>query len=159
MNSSRAFRLSIAALIGLTVAWKIVVYSTAPDDLIARISSFLTRNDFVVDPPEQILNIGTSAAEASIIRATSRACNLSVAQLTIDGSNRQLIESRFAGAERRFIVFRGKLYPEPPEFAIVESFIWTRLVKELGVSNRSLPVIAVAANTSCNAEGLPWNEL
>jgi hypothetical protein len=94
-----------------------------------------------------------------IIRVTSVSCNLQIARLTPDGSNRDLIRHLAAGTDRSFIVFRGRVYTRQPLLWTVLNYFWSRFLRELGLIKHITPVISVAANTSCDAEKLPWDEL
>src|SRR5262249_41886978 len=64
-----------------------------------------------------------------------------------------------AGADRSFVVFRGTVYIQQPIPLTVFHYLWSRFLRELGLTRHITPVIAVAANSSCNAEQLPWTEL
>jgi hypothetical protein len=159
VNSSRVFRWVIALLIPLSIAWKVAAHSSVPEDVIGRLSLFLLRNDFIVDSPEKLVNSETTTADLAVIHASNPGCGLEVAQLKFDSSNRQVIEARFASAEDRFVVFRGRVYAKRPEVAILATYAWARIWRDFGFAPRVAPVIAVAAKTACHAEQLPWAEL
>jgi hypothetical protein len=78
---------------------------------------------------------------------------------TPDGSNRDLVRHLAAGTDRSFVVFRGTVYTQQPILWTVLDYLWSRFLRELGLVRHITPVIAVAVNTSCNAERLPWGEL
>jgi hypothetical protein len=152
VNSSGAFRWSIAVVLLLTIGWKIAIRSDdqyLKEDLI----KFFERNHFDVVTTEVTVN------HTSIIRATTASCHLQIARLTPDGSNRDLIRHLTAGTDRSFIVFRGTVYARQPVVWTVLDYLWSRFLRELGLVRHIAPVINVAANSSCNAEGLPWGEL
>jgi hypothetical protein len=159
VSSSRVFRWTIAFLIPLSIAWKVAAHSSVPEDVIGRLNLFLVRNDFVVDAPEKLLNAQATTADVAIIHASKPSCGIYVAQLNFDGSNRQMIDARFASAEDRFIVFRGNTYFKRPEIPILATYLWARVWRDFGFAPRGAPVIAVAANSACQAEQLPWFEL
>jgi len=94
-----------------------------------------------------------------IIRATTASCYLQIARFTPDGSNRDLIRHLAAGTDRSFVVFRGTVYAQQPILWTVLNYLWSRFLRELGLIRQITPVIAVAANFSCDAERLPWGEL
>jgi|SRR6185295_4759110 hypothetical protein len=96
------------------------------------------------------------APAADAIRATTASCQLQIARLTPDGSNRDLIRHLAAGTDRSFVVFRGTVYDQQPVFWTVLSYFWSRFLRELGLIEHITPVISVAVNASCNAERLPW---
>lgn len=153
MNSSGAFRWFIAVVLLLTLSWKIAIQpddeSYLKDDLI----KFFERNHFNAIVTDEIV------IDTPIIQATTASCRLQVARLSPDGSNRDLIRHRAAGTDRSFIVFRGTVYTQQPILLTVLNYLWSRFLRELGLTRHVTPVIAVAANASCNAESLPWREL
>jgi hypothetical protein len=149
----RAFRWSIAAVLLLTVGWKSAIQPDTQDYLIEKLVKFFERNHFDVVVTDEIVN------DVPIIRATSASCDLQIARLTPDGSNRDLIRHLTAGTDRSFIVFRGAVYSRQPISWTVFSYLWSRFLRELGLTRHIAPVIAVAANASCNAENLPWQQL
>ena len=153
MSSLRAFRWSIAAVLLLTVGWKSAIQPDTQDYLREKLVKFFERNHFDVVVTDEIVN------DVPIIRATSASCDLQIARLTPDGSNRDLIRHLTAGTDRSFIVFRGAVYSRQPISWTVFSYLWSRFLRELGLTRHIAPVIAVAANASCNAENLPWQEL
>jgi hypothetical protein len=108
---------------------------------------------------DRIVNPDTSGTNVPIIQANSDSCTLLVAALTTDGSNQRLIENRFAGAGRRFVVFRGKVYTKQPIFLTVANNLWSRFLTKLGLGRPQWPAMAVGSDASCNAELLPWAEL
>ena len=153
MNSSIAFRSSIAIVLLLSIGWKLVIPSDSSGDLKDELVGFFERNDFHVVVTEESVNY------MPIIRVTTASCQLQVARLTYDGSNRDLIRHLTAGADRSFIVFRGSVYTQQPIFWTVLDYVWSRFLRELGFVRHISPVIHVAESSSCNAEELPWGEL
>jgi hypothetical protein len=154
VNSSGAFRWSIAGVLLLTIGWKIVIQ---PDDQYhpkEDLIKFFERNHFNVVVTDEVVNVYTP-----IIRATTASCDLRIARLTPDGSNRDLIRHLAAGTDRSFIVFRGTVYAQQPVLWTVLNYLWSRFLRELGLIEHITPVISVAVNSSCNAEQLPWGEL
>jgi hypothetical protein len=153
VKSSGVFRWFIAAVLLLTLSWKTAIRpdddSYLKDDLI----KFLERNHFSAVVTDQIV------IDTPIIQATTASCRLQVGRLAPDGSNRDLIRHLAAGTDRSFIVFRGAVYIRQPIAWTVFNYLWSRFLRELGLTRHIAPVIAVAANASCNAENLPWHEL
>ena len=137
----------------LALGWKIAVQpddeSYLKDDLI----KFLERNHFIAIVTNEIV------IDTPIIQATTASCHLQVGRLAPDGSNQDLIRHLAAGADRSFIVFRGAVYTQQPIFWTVLNYLWSRFLRELGLTRHIIPVIAVAADSSCDAENLPWREL
>lgn len=152
MNASVAFRLFLAALILPIIAWKAAVAPDNSDYLESKLSSFLERNRFDVVVTDTLIN------EAPVLRASTAVCQLQLASLTHDGSNRDLIRHFTAGADRSFVVFRGQVYTDQPVTWTVLDHLWTRALRELGLTRYVEPLIAVAADSACNAERLPWAE-
>ena len=153
MNSSIAFRSSVAFVLLLSIGWKIAVPADSSSDLRDELVGFFERNHFQVAVTDELLNY------LPIIRATAASCQLQVARLDYDGSNRDLIRHLTVGADRSFVVFRGAVYAQQPIFWTVLDYVWSRFLRELGLGRHASPVIHVAENSSCNAEKLPWVEL
>jgi hypothetical protein len=153
VNSSSAFRATIAAVLLLAVGWKIAIPADNKSDLKQDLVEFLEARQFSVVVTDQLVN------DTPMIRATAASCQLHVARLTPDGSNANLIRHLSAGAERSFVVFRGAVYPQQPVFRTVLDYLWSRFLRELGLVRHISPVISVAESSSCDAERLPWAEL
>jgi hypothetical protein len=137
----------------LSIAWKIAIPPENPGDLEESLVGFFERNHFSVAVSEQMVN------HLPLMQANAVSCHLQIASLTPDGSNLNLIEALFGDNDRLFVVFRGQVYAQQPISWTVLSYLWSRVLRELGFIRHISPVIAVAANSSCDAERLPWNEL
>lgn len=159
MSYSHAFKWVIAMLILLTLGWKIAIPPGEASDLTGDLIAFFKRNSFSVALADRIINPDTGTTDVPIIQANRDSCSLLVAALTFDGSNRQLVKSRLASADQRFVVFRGKIYIEQPIFLTVTNYLWSRFLTELGLSRRQSPALAIGSNASCNADLLPWTDL
>jgi hypothetical protein len=153
VNSSSAFKWFIAGGLLLTIGWKIAIQPDDQNYLKEDLIKFLERNHFNVVVTDELVNY------TPIIRATTASCHLQIARLTPDGSNRDLIRHLAAGTDRSFIVFHGTVYAQQPVVWTVLNYFWSRFLRELGLIEHITPVISVAANSSCNAEQLPWGEL
>ena len=153
MNSSRVFRWSIAIILLLSVAWKTAITPDDPNELKAALVKFLEHNGFYVAVTDRMVNY------TPIIEGTKASCHLQIARLTPDGSNRSLIENLAKGTDRFLVVFQGTVYREQPVLWTVVNYLWSRFLRELGFIRHITPVIAVAANSSCDLERLPWREL
>jgi hypothetical protein len=136
----------------LAIGWKIAVQPDNQNYLKEDLIKFFERNHFDVVVTDEIMT-------TPIIRATTASCQLQIARLFPDGSNRDLIRHLAAGTDRSFIVFRGTVYTQQPILSTVLNDLWSRFLRELGLVRHITPVIAVAVNSSCNAERLPWGEL
>jgi hypothetical protein len=154
VNSSSTFKWLLAIVLLLSVAWKIAIRSdnenNPKDDLLV---DFLKRNHFDVSATEQIVN------DVSMIRAKTASCHLQIIRLAPNGSDRDVFRHLAAGTDHVFVVFRGKVYTRQPILWTVLDDFWFRHLRELGLTKHITPVIAVAANSSCDAERLPWEEL
>ena len=137
----------------LTIGWKIAIQPDDPNYRKEDLIKFFERNHFNVVVTDEMVNY------MPIIRASTASCHLQVARLTPDGSNRDLIRHLAAGTDRSFVVFRGTVYTQQPILWTVLDYLWSRFLRELGLVGHITPVIAVAVNSSCNAERLPWDEL
>ena len=153
MNSSNTFRWTVAIMLLFSVAWKTAIRSGVENDDKEHLVDFLKRNHFEVSPIEQIVN------DVSMIRAQTASCSLKIVQLAPNGSNRDLFRSLAGAADRAFVVFRGKVYAQQPILWTVLDDFWVRHLRELGLTTHTIPLIAVAANSSCEAEQIPWDEL
>ena len=137
----------------VALGWKIAIQPDDPNYLKEDLIKFLERNHFSVVVTDEVVN------DTPIIRATTASCHLQIGRLTPDGSNRNLIRHIAAGTDRSFVVFRGTVYAQQPVLLTVLDYLWSRFLRELGLIRHIAPVINVAANSSCNAERLPWGEL
>lgn len=151
MSCSSAFKSLLSVVVLLSIAWKIAITSDRQRDLNDGLVEFLTRNHFDVSVTEQ--------SSVPIIQAKAASCSLQIARLAPDGSDRDLVRDLAGSIDRLFIVFRGQTYAQQPILWTVLSDIWSRHLRELGIIRHITPVFAVAANSSCDAERLPWNEL
>lgn len=151
MNYSIAFKGCIAGALLLAIGWKVAaqieIHNYQTDDLV----TFFERNHFAV-ATEVVSGV-------PIVQATTATCQVQVARLSPDGSNRDLIQHLIARQDRSFVVFRGTVYAQQPIFWTVLSYFRSRFLRELGFAEHAAAVIGVAANSSCNAEQLPWHEL
>jgi hypothetical protein len=136
-----------------SISWKIAVSSDSADNRALNLADFLKRNHFDVAETDQTVNY------LPILRARRASCSLLVVRLSPNGSDRDLLRRLVAGSDRVFVVFGGKVYTQQPVWWAVVDDIWTRHLRELGLSKRVAMVIAVAADTSCEAERLPWDQL
>jgi hypothetical protein len=153
VNSSRAFKAAIVIILLLSIAWKIAIPPDNQNYLIEDLTHFFERNHFNVIVTEQIVN------DMPIIRANIAACRLQIAKLGPDGADSEFVRSLAAGADRFFIVFRGRAYTQQPILWTVLNYFWSKPLRELGLIRRITPVIAVTANSACDAERIPWDEL
>jgi hypothetical protein len=136
-----------------SISWKIAISSENGDITKDNLVDFFQRNHFEVSATDQIVH------DLPVLRAKMNSCTLQIVRLTPNGSDRDLFRHLAVGADRAFVVFRGKVYAQQPIWWTVLDDVWSRHLRELGMSNRVTAVIAIAANSSCKAERLPWDEL
>lgn len=150
VNSSVAFRWCIAIVLLFGLGWKVAIPADSPSYLKEDLVRFLERNNFDVVVSGEFVNY------TPVIRASTANCQVQVARLTPDGSNRDLIRHLAADADRTFVVFRGGIYGEQPVFWTVLDYLWSRFLRELGLARHLSPILHVAQSSSCTAERLPW---
>jgi len=155
VNFSHALKWSVVLLAPLTLAWKVAIPPTGyhPDHSRQAISEFLERNGFDVVVSAEYVNY------EAIIRATRASCRLVIAELTPDGSNRDLIRALVGDTDRHLVVFRGNLYAQQPITSTVIHSLWSKFLRGLGLIRDIRPVLAVGANSTCDIEAMPWSEL
>jgi hypothetical protein len=151
VNSRSAFRWSIAVALLLSIGWKVAIPPENASDLEKHLVEFFERNHFDV--------VVTDDATVRIIQASMASCRLQVTRPTSDGWNRNLVKHVTVGADRSFVVRRGKVYAEQHVPSAILEDLRSRFLLRLGIKSHMAPTIAVAANASCNAEQLPWAEL
>lgn len=155
VSFSRGLRWFVILLLPLTLAWKIsTLLSGAPTepDIQRKVAEFLVRQHFNV--------AFAQAAEGSpTIRAAAGACRILIANSSPMAWERDAL-GRYATADDRvFVVFAGRIYPQQPTWLTVPDYLWFRLRHELGFNVQRTPILTVIANTTCEAERLPWGEL
>jgi hypothetical protein len=153
MSSSSVLKGSIFTILLLSIAWKIATPTDNPRELQNGLIEFLERNHFNVIVTERVVNY------MPIVEAHIASCHLQIAKLAPDGSSRDIIRQLVAGTDSFFVVFRGRVYSQQPILWTVLNYLGSRFLRELGLLKHITPVIAVVANSSCEAERLPWGEL
>ena len=151
MNYSNVFKCSVAVILLLSIGWKISARNNDQDSPNDSIIQYLERRHFNA--------VVTEKYGLPIIQANSASCQLQIAVLRPDGSDRDLVRGLVTGTDRLFVVFRGRVYAKQPVFWTELNFLWSKFLRELGLARHIAPVIAVAAEPSCNADGFPWDEL
>jgi len=145
----------LLVLIALTLGLKWAAAVSEPPnvkDTQLSVAGFLARQHFTVSVPEE-------AKEGStMIRATTPVCRLLVINSPVLGWDRDVVARSATAGDRVFVVYRGRVYAERPSW-LIASYLWSRLLRELGVKVQSTSLLAVVAAPSCDAEGLPWDQL
>ena len=153
MSCSNLFKFFLASVFLLSVAWKIAIPSINSNDLKDDLVDFLERNYFDIVVTEKRVNF------VSMIEAKTASCRLRIIGLAVDGSDWDMVQHLAAGADRLFVVFRGRVYTQQPALLTLVNTLWSMCLRKFGLIKHIAPVIAVAANSSCDAERLPWGEL
>jgi len=148
VNYSFGFRLVVGILIPLTIGWKIVVPSHVESEMNGTLISFLTRNKFEI-----------IAHDDSLIQARRGQCDIWIARLNSDGTNRQLIASHFSNVPLQFVVYQGAIYKEQPVYRTSIAFVLSRVLGQVGLIMEAAPSIVVYSSAYCDVENLPWTEL
>ena len=156
MNYSPALKLFILlVLVALTLGLKWAAAVSEPPngkDAQLSVAEFLARQHFAVSVAEE-------AKEGStMIGATTPVCRLLVINSPVLGWDRDVVARSATAGDRVFVVYRGRVYAERPSW-LIASYLWSRLLRELGVKVQSTSLLAVVATTSCDAERLPWDQL
>jgi hypothetical protein len=153
VSSFNIFKVLLTVALVASIAWKIAVAAEHKTDWRNGLVVFFERNRFNVVVTEQ------QATNVSIIQANKASCRLQIAKLAPDGSDQGVVRDLFAGTDRFFFVFRGRVYTQQPIFWTQVDYLWSERLRELGLIERIAPVLAIATNASCDAERLPWGEL
>ena len=159
MNYSFGFRLVVGILIPLTIGWKIVVPSHVESEMNGTLISFLTRNKFEIIAHDDLVDNDILTTEVPLIQARRGQCDIWIARLNSDGTNRQLIASHFSNIPLQFVVYQGAIYKEQPVYRTSIAFVLSRVLGQVGLIMEAAPSIVVYSNAYCDAENLPWTEL
>jgi hypothetical protein len=149
---------ALLVLIALTLGLKWVWWvgrqvEPSEKDTQLRVADFLVRQHFSV-------SLSQEAREGTpTIRATTPVCRMLVVDSPVIGWDRDVVRRAATAADRVFVVFQGRVYPEQPTWRIAFDFLRARLLRGMGVRVDTAPLLTVIATTSCDAERLPWNQL
>jgi hypothetical protein len=159
VNYSFGFRLVVGILIPLTIGWKIVVPSHVEMEMNGTLISFLTHNNFEIIAHDDLVNDDILTTEVALIQARRGQCDIWIARLNSDGTNRQLIASHFSNIPLQFVVYQGAIYKEQPVYRTSAAFVLSRVLGQVGLTMKAAPSIVVYSSAYCDAEDLPWTEL
>jgi hypothetical protein len=154
VSYSPAFKWFIAALLPLTLAWKLMAAPDPSSELKDKLVEFLVHHQFdvvVLDERNDTMPL--------VIRAFTGTCRMLVMEIAPDGWQRDVVRDRAEATDRVFFIFRGKVYPDQPTWLTAAAGLWSRQLQRLGLRQDVTPVVAVIASELCNAEKLPWDEL
>jgi hypothetical protein len=121
--------------------------------------SFLTRNNFEIIAHDDLVDDDILTTEVPLIQARRGQCDIWIARLNSDGTNRQLIASHFSNIPLQFVVYQGAIYKEQPVYRTSIAFVLSRVLGQVGLIMKAAPSIVVYSNAHCDAENLPWTEL
>ena len=157
MNCSTALKWFLILALPLTLGLKLVV---RPDRSVASaadvqqtVAEFFLRQRFTVALPDR------TGEGQYMLRASAGPCRILVANSDPIAWDSDAIRRNAMAADRVFVVFRGRIYKDPPTWLTVPYFLWSRLERELGLRAQAAPLLSVIATASCSAEQLPWSEL
>ena len=157
MNCSTALKWFLILALPLTLGLKLVVRpdrSVASEtDVQQKVAEFFLRQRFTVALPDR------TGKGQYMLRASAGPCRILVANSDPIAWDSDAIRRNAMAAERVFVVFRGRIYKDPPTWLTVPYFLWSRLERELGLRAQAAPLLSVIATASCGAERLPWSEL
>jgi len=159
VNYSIGFRFVFVILIPLTIGLKIVAPSHVGVEMNGTLISFLTRNNFEIIAHDDLVDGDVTDEVIPLIQARRRQCDIWIARLNSDGTNRQLIASHFSSIPLQFVVYQGAIYKEQPVYRTSAAFILSRILEQVGLIMKAAPSIVVYSSANCDAENLPWAEL
>jgi hypothetical protein len=151
--NSLVLKIAIMLLIPVTMAWKLTVATEDVAELQAKLVKFLSDQHLEVQADTQTMG------DMPMLHAGAGACHLLVAKVSAVGSNRDVIRGLATKGDEVFTVFRGVTYPEQPTTWTVLTYLWSKVLSELGLMRHIVPVFAVVASPLCNAKQLPWEQL
>jgi hypothetical protein len=155
VNCSTALKWFLIFALPLTLGLKLIVRpgrsaASAPD-VQQKVAEFFLRQRFTVVLPDR--------TGEGMLRASAGPCRILVANSDPIAWDSDAIRRNAMAADRVFVVFRGRIYTDPPTWLTVPYFLWSRLERELGLRAQAAPLLSVIATDSCGAERLPWSEL
>src|SRR5215469_473911 len=107
-----AFRWSLIVLIPLTLTWKLVVADYSIHETQGRIVPFLKTHGF--EATEQTL-----AKTVPVVRASRGNCSMVLAEVSPDGSTRDVMRHVATTMDKQFVVFQARVYNEQPVWLTV----------------------------------------
>jgi len=155
VNCSTALKWFLILALPLTLGLKLIVRpdrsaASAPD-VQQKVAEFFLRQRFTVVLPDR--------TGEGMLRASAGPCRILVANSDPIAWDSDAIRRNAMAADRVFVVFRGRIYQDPPTWLTVPYFLWSRVERELGLRAQAAPLLSVIATASCGAERLPWSEL
>jgi hypothetical protein len=158
VNCSTALKWFLILALPLTLGLKLVARpdrrsaASAPN-VQQTVAEFFLRQRFTVALPDR------TGEGQYMLRASAGPCRILVVNSDPIAWDSDAIRRNAMAADRVFVVFRGRIYKDPPTWLTVPYFLWSRLERELGLRAQAAPLLSVIATASCSAEQLPWSEL
>jgi hypothetical protein len=153
MSCSPALKWFIVLLLPLTLGWKLTVRPHDPSELNDSLVEFFARHHFGVIVTEDDMG------QSPVIQATAGVCRVLAGEISSNGGNWQLPRRFAAPTDHVFVVFHGRVYSTQPTLLTAVSDLWSRFLRQTGLVRHQSSVIAIVASATCDAEGLPWEEL
>ena len=157
MNCSTALKWFLILALPLTLGLKLIVRpdrsAASVPDVQQKVAEFFLRQRFTVALPDR------TGEGQYMLRASAGPCRILVVNSDPIAWDSDAIRRNAMAADRVFVVFRGRIYKDPPTWLTVPYFLWSRAQRELGLPAHTAPLLAVIASPSCDAERLPWGEL
>jgi hypothetical protein len=157
VNCSTALKWFLILALPLTLGLKLVARpdrsaASAPN-VQQTVAEFFLRQRFTVALPDR------TGEGQYMLRASAGPCRILVVNSNPIAWDSDAIRRNAMAADRVFVVFRGRIYKDPPTWLTVPYFLWSRLERELGLRAQAAPLLSVIATAGCSAEQLPWSEL
>jgi hypothetical protein len=153
MSCSPALKWFIVLLLPLTLGWKLTVRPHDPSELNDSLVEFFARHHFGVIVTEDDMG------QSPVIQATAGVCRVLAGEISSNGGNWQLPRRFAAPTDHVFVVFHGRVYSTQPTLLTAVSDLWSQFLRQTGLVRHQSSVIAIVASATCDAEGLPWEEL
>jgi hypothetical protein len=157
VSCSTALKWLLILALPLTLGLKLIVRpdrsAASVPDVQQKVAEFFLRQRFTVALLDR-------TGEARVmLRASAGPCRILIANSDPIAWDSDAIRRNATAGDRVFVVFRGRIYKDPPTWLTVPYFLWSRLERELGLRAQAAPLLSVIATAGCGAERLPWGEL
>ena len=153
MNCSTALKWFLILALPLTLGLKLVARpdrrsaASAPN-VQQTVAEFFLRQRFTVALPDR------TGEGQYMLRASAGPCRILVANSDPIAWDSDAIRRNATAGDRVFVVFRGRIYKDPPTWLTVPYFLWSRLERELGLRAEAAPLLCIIARAGCGAERL-----
>lgn len=151
VSCSHALKWLIAIVLPLTLAWKLTVKVDNNDHLEDDIIAFLTRQGFHA--------VRVDDMDFRAIQAVNGTCRMRAVIASYYGAHRDMIRKLVSSEDNLIFVHRGRVYREQPIMLTVSAELWARSLRQMGLTDRHVPVLAVVAPRQCDVDRLPWEQL